>query len=59
MSNWPRLAPELKSWLDNVVVPALVEEYVAELQEQEAPCSPSDPVAECGLEITATVERKN
>lgn len=29
-----RLDPDLKSWLDNVVIPALVREYLAEIQER-------------------------
>lgn len=30
----PKLAPALKDWIDNVIVPALVREFVAEVQEQ-------------------------
>jgi hypothetical protein len=29
-----RLDPDLKSWLDNVVIPALVREYMAEIKER-------------------------
>jgi hypothetical protein len=29
-----RLDPDLKSWLDNVVIPALVREYLAETEKQ-------------------------
>jgi hypothetical protein len=29
-----RLDPDLKSWLDNVIIPALVREFVAEIKEQ-------------------------
>ncbi len=29
-----RLDPDLKSWLDNVVIPALVREYLAEIEKQ-------------------------
>ena len=29
-----RLDPELKSWLDNVIIPALVRDYVAEMEKQ-------------------------
>lgn len=29
-----RLNPELKSWLDDVIVPALVREYLAEMRSQ-------------------------
>jgi hypothetical protein len=28
-----RLDPALKSWLDNVIIPALVREYVAEIEK--------------------------
>jgi hypothetical protein len=29
-----RLDPALKSWLDNVIIPALVRDYLAELEKQ-------------------------
>jgi hypothetical protein len=29
-----RLDPDLKSWLDNVVIPALVREYLVEIKER-------------------------
>ena len=29
-----RLDPDLKSWLDNVIIPALVREYVVETEKQ-------------------------
>ena len=29
-----KLNPALKSWLDNVIIPALVREYLAEIKEQ-------------------------
>lgn len=29
-----RLDPDLKSWLDNVIIPALVREYIAEIEKQ-------------------------
>ena len=29
-----RLDPVLKSWLDNVIIPALVREYLAEIKQQ-------------------------
>jgi phosphopantothenoylcysteine synthetase/decarboxylase len=34
MKSVPKLAPGLKEWIDNVIVPALVREFVAEMQEQ-------------------------
>ena len=50
------LSPELKSWIDNVVVPALVRECVAELEREKSACSEGEPVAECLATRTATVE---
>lgn len=32
--NRKRLDPALKSWLDNVIIPALVRDYVAEIEKQ-------------------------
>ena len=29
-----RLDPALKSWLDNVIIPALVRDYLAEIEKQ-------------------------
>ncbi len=29
-----RLDPALKSWMDNVIIPALVREYLAEIEER-------------------------
>lgn len=29
-----RLDPALKSWMDNVIIPALVREYLAEMEKQ-------------------------
>jgi hypothetical protein len=29
-----RLDPDLKSWLDNVIIPALVREFMAEIKDQ-------------------------
>lgn len=46
-----RLDPDLKSWLDNVIVPALVREYVAEIKRQNR-------LATAGhSEVTSDVER--
>ncbi len=42
------MSPELKGWLDNVVVPALVREYLAEQRPENGACSQSDPVARFG-----------
>lgn len=34
MHSVPNLAPGLKEWIDNVIVPALVREYIDEMQKQ-------------------------
>ena len=45
-----RLDPDLKSWLDNVIIPALVREYVAEIKEQNrlATAGPSEVTCDKG-----------
>ena len=48
--------PAVKNWLDNVIVPALVREYLVEMKREKAACSEIEPVAECAAESTATVE---
>ncbi len=50
------LSPELKSWIDSVIVPALVKEYIAELEREKSACSEGEPMAECAATRTATVE---
>ena len=49
-----QISPALKSWLDNVIVPALVKEYMAELQRNEFASR-----SECGLESRVKVESKS
>ncbi len=34
MQSMPNLALGLKEWIDNVIVPALVREYIDEMQKQ-------------------------
>ena len=51
------LSPELKSWIDGVVVPALVREYLAEMERKKLACSEVEPVAEFAATRTATAER--
>lgn len=34
VSHGKRLDPALKSWLDNVIIPALVREYIADTEKQ-------------------------
>ena len=50
------LSPELKGWLDNVVVPALVRAYLAEMEREKSACSDGEVVAEFATTRTATVE---
>ena len=54
--NGNGLSPELKGWLDNVVVPALVREYLNELESKKLACSKEEVVAESFATRTATVE---
>lgn len=46
------LSPELKSWIDNVVVPALVREYLAGREHEKLACSRVEGVAECATSRT-------
>ena len=41
------LSPELKSWIDSVIVPALVRDYLAGREREKSACSKVEPVAEC------------
>ncbi len=50
------LSPELKTWIDRVVVPALLKEYLDELESKKLACSKEEVVAECAATRTATVE---
>jgi hypothetical protein len=45
-----RLDPDLKSWLDNVIIPALVREYLAEIKQQNrlATTGPSEVTCDKG-----------
>ena len=45
-----RLDPDLKSWLDNVIIPALVREYLAEIKQQNrlATTGPSEVTSDKG-----------
>ena len=38
------LSPELRSWIDNCLVPILVREYLAEMDREKSACSKSKPV---------------
>ena len=50
------LSPELKSWIDGVIVPALVREYLAEQRPENGACSQSDPVAQFATSRTVPSE---
>jgi hypothetical protein len=45
-----RLDPDLKSWLDNVIIPALVREYVSEIKKRNrlATKGPSEVTSDKG-----------
>ncbi len=45
-----KLNPALKSWLDNVIIPALVREYLAEIKQQNqlAITGPSEVTSDKG-----------
>ncbi len=40
------LSPELKSWIDSVIVPALVREYLASREHDESACREGEVVPE-------------
>ncbi len=42
----PTLTPELKGWLDNVIVPALVRQYLLQLEGEKSLASESEPTVE-------------
>ncbi len=50
------LSAELKDWIDSVIVPALVREYLNELESNKLACSKEEVVTECFTTRTATVE---
>ena len=50
------LSPELKSWIDSVIVPALVREYLAGREHGESACSEGEPVTQCAPTRTAIAE---
>ncbi len=52
------ITPELKSFVDKVVVPALLRKYLRKLGAPEKPVASSDEaVAKCADESMATSER--
>ena len=40
------LSPALQAWVDNCLVPRLVEEYLGQAEREEEPCSGAKPVPE-------------
>ncbi len=50
------LSPDLKSWIDGVIVPALVREYLAGRERDESACPEGKPVAEFAATRTAIAE---
>ncbi len=42
------LPPALKDWLDNVVVPALVRQYLARLEPEKSLASEGEPAVHSG-----------
>ncbi len=50
------LSPELKSWIDSVIVPALVREYLVGREHEKSACSKVEPVAEFAATRTAIAE---
>ena len=47
------LPPELRSWLDSVIVPGLVGEYLAQLECEKSLASEGEPLVESALTRTA------
>ncbi len=50
------LSPELKNWIDTVIVPALVGEYLAGWEHDESACPEGEPVTQCAPTRTAIAE---
>lgn len=47
------LSPALQSWVDNYLVPRLVQEYLSQAEREEEPCSKAKPVAEFATKAIA------
>ena len=54
--NGSGLSPELKTWIDDLIVPALVREYLNELESKKLACSKEEVVAECSPESRVSSE---
>ena len=51
-----RLPPAVKDWLDNVIVPTLVRDYLAEQQPEKGLATEAEPVVESRPAHAATIE---
>jgi hypothetical protein len=59
LKNSEQPNPALKSWLDNVIVPALVREYVAELHNKSGIARTAEPGLESSLETVSLSEENS
>ena len=55
MKERTQLSPELKQFIDTVIVPALLKEYLAELASEKSTCQEAEAVRESAATRTATV----
>ncbi len=51
------LPAALKGWLDNCLVPALVVEFLADLEREKSACPGGEAVTKSAATRTATAER--
>ncbi len=52
------LTPELRSWIDNVVAPALVRQYLDEQQPEKGLATEAEPTVESAPAHAAIVEEE-
>ena len=52
----PMLTPDLRSWIDNCVVPALVREYLARLECENSLAPEGEPIVESRPAHAAIIE---
>ncbi len=52
------LTPELRSWLDSVIVPGLVGEYLAQLECEKSLASEGEPLVESASAHAAIAEEE-
>ncbi len=50
------MSPELRSWIDNCLVPILVREYLAEMDREKSACSKSKPVKDSAAILVSAEE---